>query len=176
MSLCETLKGQMSRGRELLALRVEKMVDTVLKDFRRDCLLKALRCHTSHRASYDKSRFFKDEWDWDLPFQDEFAARLQAKASALLGQGKAKLEVGSCKPMIILAANWHDAAGENVTVSSSESNASRKCLVCLEELPSLALTPCGHKFCGDCVRSFPAGKRCPLCRQCVQRHEGLQRW
>ena len=49
------------------------------------------------------------------------------------------------------------------------SNVESKCPVCIETKRCVALTPCGHLMCIDCVPSVMNGQdsKCPTCRQAV---------
>lgn len=38
------------------------------------------------------------------------------------------------------------------------------CKVCFTGAPNMAIVPCGHAFCGECITSF---KDCPICRGSV---------
>lgn len=57
------------------------------------------------------------------------------------------------------------------TLSNIESrvgrsvNISDKCAVCLEQVQSATVTPCGHVFCKDCsLKMLELGSSCPMCR------------
>lgn len=48
-----------------------------------------------------------------------------------------------------------------------------ECAVCMTEVPSKAVVPCGHTFCGSCLAILEARGgseyRCPMCRGFIQR-------
>jgi len=40
------------------------------------------------------------------------------------------------------------------------------CVICLEDIQNLSITPCGHLFCKDCISSAISNQhKCPVCRR-----------
>ena len=51
-------------------------------------------------------------------------------------------------------------------------SAEEPCVICLENIEQLTVTPCGHLFCNDCILSCIARQNlCPTCRQPVNRSQ-----
>lgn len=49
---------------------------------------------------------------------------------------------------------------------TSSNPEDRTCVICLEDIRRLTLTPCGHMFCFDCIQPCVITKKsCPTCRK-----------
>ena len=55
---------------------------------------------------------------------------------------------------------------------ADDGMSAEECAVCMTEVPSKAIVPCGHTFCGSCLAILEArgGReyRCPMCRGVIQ--------
>ena len=50
-----------------------------------------------------------------------------------------------------------------------------RCPICWDSVSNPTLTPCGHRFCGNCIRTALGIKlECPTCRQPVSSHRALR--
>ena len=55
--------------------------------------------------------------------------------------------------------------------STMDNDADKEiCKVCLNNKINTVLVPCGHRcICEDCGKSLGASKKCPICRQKIQK-------
>lgn len=55
---------------------------------------------------------------------------------------------------------------QEVLVTSTKSESSKYCVLCVDNFKSPTATPCGHIFCWDCLcDSLKYQKVCPMCRE-----------
>jgi len=161
---------QQARQSEQLQITVR-----VLNEFKHQCMIEAQRGST--RCCYTTQGL--ERWRHDQEFVHTFEQVLQNQTRATFGAAAMcnvvrqpmddGIEISFSIDLPLKALRSTELqAGVNSTVTAV-------CPVCLEMSKVVALTPCGHLMCTECIHNLPAHSACPVCRHRMIGHQNLFR-
>eukprot|EP00928_Gymnodinium_smaydae_P020505 TRINITY_DN17922_c0_g1_i1.p1 TRINITY_DN17922_c0_g1~~TRINITY_DN17922_c0_g1_i1.p1 ORF type:complete len:1327 (-),score=191.01 TRINITY_DN17922_c0_g1_i1:399-4379(-) len=119
----------------------------------------------------DSKRGYADQWSQLVFHLVRSQKTRSADASKIIDllQRQAEEQAQNLKEFVEASASLAFFKRAVTTMAADDSPATRSCTVCLEEglqLTRLAITPCAHTFCIDCLKMTIAKfKSCSICRQ-----------
>eukprot|EP00933_Yihiella_yeosuensis_P043376 TRINITY_DN38142_c0_g1_i1.p1 TRINITY_DN38142_c0_g1~~TRINITY_DN38142_c0_g1_i1.p1 ORF type:complete len:178 (+),score=25.78 TRINITY_DN38142_c0_g1_i1:78-611(+) len=175
MSFLQQLNDACQRGDQ----EINRLVCKVVGEFKQECLARAERGCQSCQYSKGDGFFsrFGPPGGVDSGYVRRFAKLLEEQIKPEFGDSVfiwPKPDYIGCsrQPDLALSIDFPKQAPP-VQQIPAKSNVVRQCGICMEELPVIALNPCGHILCTDCAQRFSPGENCPACRQQVQSHQNL---
>jgi len=149
------------------AVEVVKEIGDQLQDQPMANLLRDLGGHVVRgdklQAIFGTRQWSRDQWA-------EFGAmQLRSHSAKILIEEQVQVQMGCVRDLKDAMASLEFFQRTVAALAQGESPDSRSCCVCLEDdlaLEKIAITPCAHTFCIDCLRlTVRQQKQCSICRQ-----------
>lgn len=178
MAFLQTLSKQSFDAQADVRLEYESVTDMIVEEFRKKCLRKAEFGLTSCKESYDLAARCSELLLMKVPDAVEGYRRvLERKVVHLFGEDHVSVRekevcyIDRKEILMEISAIW--PLNSAVPQRSIRSNVEIGCTVCSKMSLVVALTPCGHLVCRDCVMKLPYHGGCPVCGQEVHGQQNL---